>query len=547
MALAQSPSVVTNGLTFYYDMSNTAKSWSGAPTTNQFTLPTSDTNGFGVQNSTFTRIRTGTYGGYVIQPTDYVWRYNVSGNDCPYHGWDIPTTAGAVVTFSFDYYVDNTTTNYPITNYLANFENAGSGVSGSYADPTPSVKGVWKRAYFSSTASATGNSRCLLYPGACGGRLGDAGFILYKNPQVEFNAPGSVPTPFVAGTRYTNSNLESTPSYPTWNQSGSSASAGTLTFNAGSYNSKGTWDLYKTYSGLSTGTNYTWSALVKMGTANNLIITMNNTQSWNTGPSTVVAGLSSTDWTRVSITGTTSSGSFNLHLGASANSEVTATVQSGGTVYIQDVRLQLTQSQSAISDLTGLNTVTAGSLTYNSDNTFQFLYSNPSYIRIPLGSCLNKTEGTMNFWVYPTRYNGGNGYFVNREDATANAVDWLWIGPYSDTFYFRLGNGTDCCSNDLSFSSVSSVIPLNTWTNMCFTWKINGTSAIYKNGVVYTSRSIGNIPSTNPASNGTIGLGHANADNYYDGKMPAVSIYNRQLSPSEVAQNFNALRGRYGI
>lgn len=406
MALAQSPSVVTNGLVFYYDMNNVKKSWLGMPTTNQFTLPTGDTNGFGVQNSTFTRVRTGTYGGYDIQPTDYVWRYNVSGNDCPYHGWDISTTAGAVVTFSFDYYVDNTTTNYPITNYLANFENAGSGVSGSYADPTPSVKGVWKRAYFSSTASATGNSRCLLYPGACGGRLGDAGFILYKNPQVEFNAPGGVPTPFVAGTR---------------------------------------------------------------------------------------------------------------------------------------------SSSQSIIDLTNNSVATNGSLTYNSDNTFNFDYTGPGYIQVPLSTALNKTEGTMNFWVYPTRYNGGNGYFVNREDATANAVDWMWIGPYSDTFYFRFGNGSDCCSNDLSFSSVSSVIPLNTWTNMCFTWKINGTSAIYKNGVIYTSRSIGNIPSTNPASNGRIGLGHANGDNYYNGKMPSVTIYNRQLSPSEVAQNFNALRGRYGI
>lgn len=201
MALSPSPSVITNGLVFYYDMYNYQKSWKGRPVTNQFTLPTASTNGFGVQNSTFTRILSGNYGGYDIQPNDYVWRYNISVNDCPYHGWDIPTTAGDVVTFSFDYYVDATTTNYAITNYLANFENAGSGVGGSLNDPTPSIKGVWKRGVFSSTASATGSSRCLLYPGACGGRLGDSGFILYKNPQVEFNAPGSNPTPFVAGTR----------------------------------------------------------------------------------------------------------------------------------------------------------------------------------------------------------------------------------------------------------------------------------------------------------------------------------------------------------
>jgi hypothetical protein len=41
----------------------------------------------------------------------------------------------------------------------------------------------------------------LLYPGSCGGRLGDSGFILYRNPKVEFDAPGLAASPFVAGTR----------------------------------------------------------------------------------------------------------------------------------------------------------------------------------------------------------------------------------------------------------------------------------------------------------------------------------------------------------
>lgn len=201
----------------------------------------------------------------------------------------------------------------------------------------------------------------------------------------------------------------------------------------------------------------------------------------------------------------------------------------------------------ALVDLTGNNTITANSLTYNSDGTFDFNYANQSTLTIPLSTAFNKTVGTMNFWVYPTRYNGGNGYFVNYTDSTPNFTDWFWIGPYSNTFYFRLGNGSDCCSNDLSFGNVSSVIPLNTWTNMCFTWSINGTSSIYKNGELYTSRSIGNVPSTNPASTGRIGLGHSNADSYFNGKMGNVSIYNRVLSADEVKQNFNALRGRYGI
>ena len=37
MALGHSPSIVTNGLVFAYDMGNPQKSWKGAPTTNLFT------------------------------------------------------------------------------------------------------------------------------------------------------------------------------------------------------------------------------------------------------------------------------------------------------------------------------------------------------------------------------------------------------------------------------------------------------------------------------------------------------------------------------
>jgi len=408
MALAQSPSIVTNGLVFYYDMNNVKKSWLGRPVTNQFTLPSDNVNGFGVQNSTFTRIRTGTYAGYDIQPTDYVWRYNVTGNDCPYHGWDIPTTAGAVVTFSFDYYIDPTTTNYPVTNYLANFENAGSGVSGSVNDPTPSVKGVWKQAYFSSTASATGNSRCLLYPGACGGRLGDAGFILYKNPQVEFNAPGSIPTPFVAGTR---------------------------------------------------------------------------------------------------------------------------------------------SSTQAVLDLTNRSINTTNNLSYNSDGTFNFIGGDAtSTITVPLSTSFNKLTGTIGMWVNPSSYSGSNGLFVNRDVNTANAVDWFWIGSWdsANVFYFRLGNGSDCCSNDLTLSSWASFCPTNTWTYVTCSWTSAGISRIYTNGVLRTSRNISAIPATNPSATGRMGLGHESPGSW-NGKIAAAQIYNRQLTDSEILSNFNSMRGRFNV
>lgn len=409
MSSAAGPNIPTSGLALSVDMTNTSKSWRGQPTINQFGIPTPDVNGyvtFPVQGTAgFQRIYSGTYGGYEIQPSDIVYKYvlGLGPTACHYHGNTISVTAGQTPTWSFDYYIDPSTTGYPVTNYLANMEST-IGVGAALTDPTPGIIGVWKRAtQTSAAATANGTFNAYLYPGACGTQMATGGFILYKNPQVELN---SFATPFVAGTRSTTDNLI---------------------------------------------------------------------------------------------------------------------------------------------DLTRNSTVTTGGLTYNSDNTFNFTYSSASYISVPLATAFNKLEGTINLWLYPTRYNGGNGYFVNRDSTTENAVDWLWIGPYSDTFYFRLGDGTTCCNNDLTIASYSTVAPLNTWVNMCFTWKSGVTSNIYKNGTLIATRAISAIPATSPTATGRFGFGHGNLDNYYDGKMPIIQIYNRQLTAAEVQSNFNALRQRYGL
>lgn len=43
------------------------------------------------------------------------------------------------------------------------------------------------------------------------------------------------------------------------------------------------------------------------------------------------------------------------------------------------------------------------------------------------------------------------------------------------------------------------------------------------------------------------GAEHVSLYRYLNGKIPLVLIYNRALSQQEITQNFNALRGRYGI
>jgi hypothetical protein len=193
-------------------MNNTQKSFKGPPTTNNFLVPTPDASGnvtFGIQGTgVFQRVSTGTYGGYTIQPTDVVYKYDLGVLGCHYHGYQMAVTAGQTYTFSFDYMISSNVAGYPSTNYLANIEcyetSSGSWVyltGNSIGDPTTSIVGVWKTATFSLTipSSTTPWINLLLYPGACGStKLADSGYILYKNPQVEVS---SFPTPFVQGSR----------------------------------------------------------------------------------------------------------------------------------------------------------------------------------------------------------------------------------------------------------------------------------------------------------------------------------------------------------
>jgi hypothetical protein len=212
MALSQSPKIVTDGLVLYYDMNNTQKSFKGQPITNNYLIPTPAVNGnvtFSNQGTgIFQRITSGNYGGYTIQPTDVVYKYDLGELGCHYHGNSISVSAGQIYTFSFDYYISANTAGYPSTNYLANmecYETVGGPyvfiAGNSVTDPTTSIKGVWKSASFSVTipASTTPVLGLSLYPGACGNtRLANTGSILYKNPQVELN---NFVSPFVAGTR----------------------------------------------------------------------------------------------------------------------------------------------------------------------------------------------------------------------------------------------------------------------------------------------------------------------------------------------------------
>ena len=92
----------------------------------------------------------------------------------------------------------------------------------------------------------------------------------------------------------------------------------------------------------------------------------------------------------------------------------------------------------------------------------------------------------------------------------------------------------------------TSTVSTGTWYNLVFT--LNNTSyakQIYINGTLDNSHTGGGAY-TGTGSNSRI-CGQVLFGNNFDGYLGGFTAYNRILSASEVQQNFNALKGRYGI
>ena len=82
----------------------------------------------------------------------------------------------------------------------------------------------------------------------------------------------------------------------------------------------------------------------------------------------------------------------------------------------------------------------------------------------------------------------------------------------------------------------------NVWTNITYV-RISSTVTTYIN---YNTTSNTSVTFQGPVS-GSLTIGKDQNNQNFSGRIATTQIYNRALTAQEVQQNFNALRGRYGI
>jgi hypothetical protein len=171
----------------------------------------------------------------------------------------------------------------------------------------------------------------------------------------------------------------------------------------------------------------------------------------------------------------------------------------------------------------------SGSIVFNSSNTYGVTFGNdPDFnvsdnITIEMWVKLNTTNPAGLGFL--RKYNPGYLFYVTDDAAKVFAFD----SRNGDGTYYRTTGTTN--------------IQDNVWK--CLVAQKSGLYyRVYVNGSLEgttVANTVGNISSANDIYLGT------DQSTYMSGSMGIFRIYNRELSSQEILQNFNAIKGRYGL
>jgi hypothetical protein len=165
-----------------------------------------------------------------------------------------------------------------------------------------------------------------------------------------------------------------------------------------------------------------------------------------------------------------------------------------------------------------------GSIVFAGDNDCIVVNSN--------ANILSKIAYTKIAWFYPTSFGTGN-----------NIISGGNSGQHA--FWLAGGNKLQAGHNGIWNTVVSNTtLSLNTWYCGAVTYSNTSGWILYLNGV----QEVTNVDTTTFNGNQEILVGaYGTGSNVFTGRIPYVSVYNRVLTASEIRQNYNATKSRYGL
>lgn len=199
-------------------------------------------------------------------------------------------------------------------------------------------------------------------------------------------------------------------------------------------------------------------------------------------------------------------------------------------------------------DISGRNnngTLTNGP-TYTSGTSGYFTFDGVNdFVNLGAPSGYLTNTGTLMFWIYPNATSSLTIFMqysddLNRMSLTHSNSTITAFSGYSTTI--------------LDFASAANSVPISTWTHVAYTYSFSTNAfAIYINGSLSNSVTDTDVPDIGAIGEITLGCGKDFDNpspfyfNFYNGRLSNFVSYSAVLSATEIAQNFNAMRRRYGI
>ena len=183
--------------------------------------------------------------------------------------------------------------------------------------------------------------------------------------------------------------------------------------------------------------------------------------------------------------------------------------------------------------------------TFNSGNGGSIVFDGVNdYVDCGVSNISLPINITLILWIYQSTTTGYRN-IITKEGATFTDLDYGFTTSPNGNLYFWFHNGSyrihETLTNNISLT--------NTWYHVSAIFNdTNNTVNIYVNGTQVYNQS--ETTSMLAHSNSRLFVGWRNSlvsGQLFSGRISQAQIYNRALSSTEVLQNYNATKSRFGL
>lgn len=192
--------------------------------------------------------------------------------------------------------------------------------------------------------------------------------------------------------------------------------------------------------------------------------------------------------------------------------------------------------------------------TFNSANGGSIVFDGTNDYVVD-SSIVSFNVGCIDMWIKPTS-------IVNAASTSAVPIQLRYGVPTNSAWYIALGSLEALITNEYitivnpatnsrTFVADGGSLAANTWVNIVINWE----STIYKiyiNNIVKTTISggagdVGQLTNPNVYYIGALDGDAGVPRSFFNGSVGITRLYNRTLTSTELLQNYNAVKSRFGL